>query len=90
VGQISYGLYLYHWIVYEHLDTLVKFRWGLTDSWWYATLKIALSFAVAIASWHLIEQPILRLKDRFSYQRGKRNEAVPEASPPGMMAVEAN
>lgn len=69
VGTISYGLYLYHWLLYEHLDTVVKFGWRMGDPWWLDVIKLFTSFAVAIGSWHIIEQPILRLKDRFDYSR---------------------
>jgi peptidoglycan/LPS O-acetylase OafA/YrhL len=67
LGQISYGLYLYHWIIYEGLDTVFKFGMHLGDPWWLDLLKVMTSVAVAIASWRWIEKPILRFKDRFSY-----------------------
>lgn len=68
-GNISYGLYLYSWILYEYLDTVVKFGMGLGDAWWLQVLKLVLTFVVAAASWKWIEEPILRLKDRFEYHR---------------------
>jgi peptidoglycan/LPS O-acetylase OafA/YrhL len=68
LGQISYGLYLYHWILYEHLDSLVTFRWGLGAPWWLEVIKFTAPFVVAVLSWHLLEKPILKLKDRFSYR----------------------
>lgn len=69
LGQISYGLYLYHWIIYEVLDTVFKFGMRLGDPWWLGVVKIALSFGVAITSWYLIELPLMRFKDRFNYGR---------------------
>lgn len=69
LGTISYGLYLYHWIIYELMDTLFKFRWGYNDPWWLSVLKVVLSIVAAVASWHLIESPILRLKKYFDYDR---------------------
>ena len=50
IGRISYGLYVYHFF----MPLLVPNRPSIV---WVAT------FAVAIASWHLIEQPILKLRD---------------------------
>jgi peptidoglycan/LPS O-acetylase OafA/YrhL len=67
LGTISYGLYLYHWIIYDYLDTGIKFALNVGDPWWLDVLKVLLSLAAAIASWIWIEKPILRLKDRVSY-----------------------
>jgi peptidoglycan/LPS O-acetylase OafA/YrhL len=67
LGTISYGLYLYHWIIYEHLDTYFKFGLTLGDPWWLDGLKLTFTFAAAILSWKFIESPILRLKDWFAY-----------------------
>lgn len=70
LGQISYGLYLYHWIIYEQLDTVIKFGMKMGEPYWLDALKVAVSFAVAIFSWHFIEQPLLGIKDRFTYGSG--------------------
>ncbi|MCS7466976.1 acyltransferase [Stieleria sp. ICT_E10.1] len=77
LGTISYGLYLYHLVLYENLDTLVKFRWKLGDPWWLDVTKVIVSLAVAALSWRFFEQPILRFKDRFRY-----NDASVVASQP--------
>lgn len=37
-------------------------------SFWSPPLYYAASTAIAVASWFLIEQPILGLKERFRYQ----------------------
>ena len=66
LGQISYGLYLYHIPVYESLDGLCP-RYGLTNGIHIDALKLALTLALASASWRWFEKPILSLKDRFSY-----------------------
>ena len=50
VGQISYGLYLYHKI-------LVRALWQADIT---LLLGLPLSFALAVASFHLVERPILR------------------------------
>lgn len=67
LGTISYGLYLYHLVLYENLDTLVKFRWQMGDPWWLDVTKVVVSLIVAAVSWRFFEQPILRYKDRFQY-----------------------
>lgn len=68
IGTVSYGLYLYHWILYELLDTFVEFRWKLGQPYWLDVLKLCLSFLAAFLSWRFIEKPILKLKDKFAYQ----------------------
>ncbi|MFO0691728.1 MAG: acyltransferase [Myxococcota bacterium] len=53
LGRISYGLYLYHVIVFVGLgDQSVGIRW-------------VAAIALAAVSWWLLERPILRLKVRF-------------------------
>jgi peptidoglycan/LPS O-acetylase OafA/YrhL len=57
VGQISYGLYLWHYLLIAILDNV-----GIESR----TLKTILVFGVAIASYQLLEAPCLRLKLRFA------------------------
>jgi peptidoglycan/LPS O-acetylase OafA/YrhL len=67
LGQISYGLYLYHHIVFVLWDDFAaKHRLGSHIG--YDLLKLAGSFAIAGLSYRYIERPILSLKDRFRYQ----------------------
>jgi peptidoglycan/LPS O-acetylase OafA/YrhL len=40
--------------------------------WRVQVMKLGLSLAAAMVSWHLIEQPILRWKDRFNYRNETR------------------
>ena len=56
VGAISYGLYLYHWPLFQYLTHA---RTGLTGAGLLG-VRFAVTFAVAIVSYHLIEQPIRR------------------------------
>ena len=54
VGRISYGLYLYHWplfLVLDHAHT------GLLGAPLLA-VRLTATFAVAIASFYLVEEPI--------------------------------
>ena len=64
IGRISYGLYLWHFpIVYGFGALAVD---GTPPNFPRAALAIALSFLVAAASFRWIEQPMLRMKRRFT------------------------
>jgi peptidoglycan/LPS O-acetylase OafA/YrhL len=63
VGQISYGVYLYHWPVYVALD---EPRLGI-DGYALFTVRIAVTLAIATASYYLVEMPIRR--GTFSWRR---------------------
>jgi len=59
-GDLSYGLYIYGWPVQQ---TLLHLTGGLA---WWQLFPAALAVAAVLAwlSWHLVEQPALRLKPR--------------------------
>jgi peptidoglycan/LPS O-acetylase OafA/YrhL len=67
-GKISYGLYVYHLILLQLAIRPLPVRSHLVvlpGAW----LGLPLSFLVAAVSWYALEQPILRLKDRFTQER---------------------
>lgn len=68
-GRISYGLYLWHPIVFA-MVTVAHRRMGFGGSVWWDAGKVAASFAVAAASWRWFERPILALKDRWRLATG--------------------
>lgn len=76
LGRISYGVYLYHFPVYVTVTT------GLTglDPWPLFALRVGLTFALAVASYHWLEQPV-RIGQRL------RGRAFPIAVPIGMSAA---
>ena len=80
LGQISYGLYLFHNFVFNVYHTpathFVPRLWRKLVSWFpfldssYAFqfgYFLAITITLATISWFLIEKPINRLKDRFAY-----------------------
>jgi peptidoglycan/LPS O-acetylase OafA/YrhL len=77
LGQMSYGIYLYHYILFDIIQDFAD-RYGLTDRLALDGIKIAASLGVAYASWRLIEEPLLRLKDRFEY----RAKPIPRVGEP--------
>ena len=56
VGEVSYGLYLWHWPLYVFIS---EQRTGL-DGAPLLTARLAATFAVATASFYLVERPIRR------------------------------
>jgi peptidoglycan/LPS O-acetylase OafA/YrhL len=60
-GDFSYGLYLYAWPVQQACIAL--FGSGL-DLAAYQLACLAIALACAVASWHAVEKPFLRLKRR--------------------------
>jgi peptidoglycan/LPS O-acetylase OafA/YrhL len=64
LGQISYGLYLYHLLVFWVADGL-QLRYGWERSAVFNTLVVLGCIGAAAASWELIERPILGLRTRF-------------------------
>ncbi len=66
MGQISYGLYLYHQLIWAPDWAVLPVPSGrlLVDS--------ALSLAAATASWFLLEKPLLHLRDRRRSRAAER------------------
>jgi peptidoglycan/LPS O-acetylase OafA/YrhL len=69
-GRYSYGMYLYHYPlmpVFEHAKTyFTRYPLGLEG---YVAACLAANLVIAAMSFHLFEQPILKLKKRFEYGR---------------------
>jgi peptidoglycan/LPS O-acetylase OafA/YrhL len=56
LGKISYGVYLYHWPVFVLID---RHRWHVAVGW-LLLAKCAITLAVALASYYLVELPVRR------------------------------
>lgn len=73
-GRYSYGMYVWHWLIVvvlarktALLEASVGLGWSLERYALAVSIVIAATTAVALASWYLIEQPILRLKRYAPY-----------------------
>ncbi len=77
LGQISYGLYLYHNIIFILWEDYAA-RHGLGTSVVHDLAKVTVSLGVAALSYRFVERPFLALKDRFPYPTaGTRSVAHP-------------
>jgi peptidoglycan/LPS O-acetylase OafA/YrhL len=65
VGEISYGVYLFHPFVAH--GVMAAFGVEKVTNVGVSLACVAASVAVAEISWRLIEGPLLRWKDRFAY-----------------------
>ena len=67
IGKISYGIYLYHNLVYLAVDSFI-YRTNLPlPLFLIFILQVFFTIIIAALSWHFIEKPFLRLKDKLSY-----------------------
>ncbi|MHB8652839.1 MAG: acyltransferase family protein [Terriglobia bacterium] len=67
-GKYSYGMYLYHFPLTAVSERLKPFFAPIPlGSLVYVAVCLAANLAIAALSFHLFEQPILRLKKRFEY-----------------------
>ena len=63
LGERSYGFYLWHYPILLLLGRSLHHPWEL------ALVGLPLSLAVTALSWRFVEQPFLRLKERFASPR---------------------
>jgi peptidoglycan/LPS O-acetylase OafA/YrhL len=68
LGTISYGIYLYHFPIVKSTESLGRYL-GVAPGLALGLIEFFLALGIATASWHLIERPILRLKDLVPYRR---------------------
>jgi peptidoglycan/LPS O-acetylase OafA/YrhL len=75
LGQLSYGLYIYHYVLMLLSDDIARALGMGGRPFWREALTLTVVFAVAALSWKYIELPLLALKDRFEYRPTARAEA---------------
>jgi peptidoglycan/LPS O-acetylase OafA/YrhL len=74
IGFYSYSIYLWHWLIIYYVRAYVRyqcvtfgspFEWSDTMEKWQWQLSVVLSVVVGIGMSVAIEQPVLRLRDRW-------------------------
>ncbi len=78
LGKISYGLYLYHYVVRQFVPDEWFNVMGPYKEYGRAIVFGFMSIGCAMLSWHLFEQPINRLKNRFKI--GRKSPAAAAAA----------
>ena len=76
LGTISYGIYLWHFLIIQRLQTTPL--WGSEET--NLVLVLALTLAVATTSWLVVERPLLARKDDlrlFAHRRRRVRDAEP-------------
>ena len=76
VGEVSYGMYLYHmWVIAVLLRVLEKVGVGeQTHPLAFFALMLVVTYTGSILSFHFIERPCLRFKKRFERVGVSRDE----------------
>jgi peptidoglycan/LPS O-acetylase OafA/YrhL len=65
-GDFSYGMYIFAWPVQQSLVDLLHNKVGHTHLFVYT---MVITLPLAIASWHFLEKPMLKLKTHFNVDR---------------------
>lgn len=88
LGQISYGLYLYHFVILAVAGDLARVAGLHGRPLWRDLLLVAVCVGVAVLSWRFVERPLLRLKDRIPYPRRQTQDldCVPAGRPRSSLA----
>ncbi len=71
-SDYSYGVYIYGFLIQQVFAAYGWNRWGF---WPYTVLSLLATFAVAAASWHLVERHALRCKDWTPVHGARRGPA---------------
>jgi peptidoglycan/LPS O-acetylase OafA/YrhL len=89
IGDLSYTLYLVHFPVYLAIQPN-----GTHWSFWPTELvRLAITFAIALASWFLLERPLMRWRQRNAVHAGAADTPVKvesKAAAPGLVAKAAH
>jgi peptidoglycan/LPS O-acetylase OafA/YrhL len=87
LGRLSYSLYLWHFVVF-HALTASTLGVSYAAS---AVVRITATLMIAMASYHLVEQPVLRLKKKLGQDSTRLGKAPSRHDDiAGRAAIETN
>lgn len=70
-GQRSYGIYVYHYLIFLSLEPL-RVSGSFTNLLMVTSLRILISLVFAELSYRIIEKPILKFKNKFQNKGNKK------------------
>ena len=73
IGRLSYSLYVWHGAAWFFLVNM-----GMSESVVTSFTELAVTFALAVASYYLIEMPVLRWRSRSA---ARRKDAISQSAP---------
>ncbi len=71
-GKISFGLYMYHNIVFNILFDKVIYEYQLMGVYWFWPIYLTTVFTISVLSYELFEKHFLKLKDHFAIIKTRR------------------
>jgi peptidoglycan/LPS O-acetylase OafA/YrhL len=66
LGKISFGIYMYHNILFSVLYQKIIWPLKLEGFWWFWFIYLGTVMLIAIVSFELLEKRLLAWKDRFA------------------------
>jgi peptidoglycan/LPS O-acetylase OafA/YrhL len=82
LGQISYGLYVYHLFALDVAKVGLLHFMGECPFWFRGAIGLPITIGMAAASYAWLEAPFLRLKGRFSPTESRNVSRLPESRAP--------
>ncbi len=62
LGKYSYGIYVYHWLLFITLVRLDIFKLNIKNAWLEFLLLLIVTISVSVMSYHVLELPFLKMK----------------------------